>query len=82
MKVAIAQIACALGDVAANLAKMRDFCARAKASGAELIVFPEMSDTGYAMPAFGWPAAPIAQTLDRFGNCVAASLPLTLTRHS
>lgn len=50
MKIAAAQIACALGDVAANVAKMHDFCARAKAQGAELIVFPEASDTGYSMP--------------------------------
>ena len=50
MKVAAAQIACALGDVDANLAKMRDFSARAKNEGAELIVFPEASDTGYSMP--------------------------------
>src|SRR6476469_1920918 len=50
MKIAAAQIACALGDVDANVAKMRDFSARAKAEGAELIVFPEASDTGYSMP--------------------------------
>lgn len=50
MKVAAAQIACALGDVDANLRKMREFSARAKNEGAELIVFPEASDTGYAMP--------------------------------
>jgi predicted amidohydrolase len=50
MKVAVAQIACALGDVAANIAKMRDFCGRAKKEGAEIIVFPEASDTGYSMP--------------------------------
>ena len=50
MKVAVAQIACALGDVAANVRKLSDYCARAKQSGAELIVFPEMSDTGYSMP--------------------------------
>lgn len=50
MKIAAAQIACALGDVDANLAKMRDFSARAKNEGAELIVFPEASDTGYSMP--------------------------------
>ncbi|MEP6820769.1 MAG: nitrilase-related carbon-nitrogen hydrolase [Chthoniobacterales bacterium] len=49
MKIAVAQIACALGDVPANVAKMRDFCARAKDGGAELIVFPEMADTGYSM---------------------------------
>jgi predicted amidohydrolase len=50
MKIAAAQIACALGDVAANLRKMREFSERAKNEGAELIVFPEASDTGYSMP--------------------------------
>src|SRR5207248_3191066 len=50
MKVAAAQIACALGDIDANVRKMRDFCARAKENGVELIVFPEASDTGYSMP--------------------------------
>ena len=49
MKIAAAQIACVLGDPAANLGKMREFARRAKASGAEVIVFPEMADTGYAM---------------------------------
>ncbi|MFN2509515.1 MAG: nitrilase-related carbon-nitrogen hydrolase [Chthoniobacterales bacterium] len=50
LKIAAAQIACALGDIEANLRKMREFSARAKAAGADLIVFPEMSDTGYSMP--------------------------------
>lgn len=50
MKVAVAQIACALGDPNANLSKVRDFSRRAKEVGAELIVFPEMTDTGYSMP--------------------------------
>jgi predicted amidohydrolase len=49
MKIAAAQICCVLGDVAANVRKMRDFAAGAKRSGAELIVFPEASDTGYSM---------------------------------
>ncbi len=30
------------------------------------------------MQSFGWPSEQIVVTLDRFGNCVAASLPLTL----
>jgi len=30
------------------------------------------------MQGFGWPADKIVVTLDRYGNCVAASLPLTL----
>jgi omega-amidase len=50
MKVAVAQISCALGDPEANLSKVRDFSRRAKEVGAELIVFPEMTDTGYSMP--------------------------------
>jgi len=50
MKIAAAQIACSLGNVAANLRTMRDFAERARAAGAELVVFPEMADTGYAMP--------------------------------
>src|SRR6267142_274091 len=50
MKIAAAQISCALGDFNANLRKIRDFAALAKKSGADLIVFPEMVDTGYSMP--------------------------------
>src|SRR5438477_2997851 len=50
MKVAVAQISCSLGDPEANLSKVRDFSGGAKEAGAELIVFPEMTDTGYAMP--------------------------------
>ena len=50
MKIAAAQIACTLGDLAANLHKMREFAGRAQEAGADLVVFPEMADTGYAMP--------------------------------
>jgi predicted amidohydrolase len=50
MNVAVAQIACALGDIEANVSKIRDFASRAKDRGSELIVFPEMTDTGYSMP--------------------------------
>jgi len=51
MKVAVAQISCSLEDPEANLLKVRDFTRRAKdEAGADLIVFPEMIDTGYSMP--------------------------------
>ena len=50
MKIAAAQIACVPGDFDANVQKIRDFAALAKKSGAELVVFPEMIDTGYSMP--------------------------------
>jgi omega-amidase len=51
VKVAVAQISCVVGDLSANLLKIRDFSSDAKSSGAELITFPEMVDTGYSMPA-------------------------------
>jgi predicted amidohydrolase len=50
MKIAVAQISCSLGAPEANLLKVRDFSNRAKEAGAELVVFPEMTDTGYSMP--------------------------------
>jgi omega-amidase len=50
MKIAVAQISCSLGDPEANLSKVHDFSRRAKDISAELIVFPEMTDTGYSMP--------------------------------
>ncbi len=50
MKIAVAQIWCSLGDPEANLSKVHDFSRAAKDAGAELIVFPEMTDTGYSMP--------------------------------
>jgi omega-amidase len=50
MKVAVAQISCSLGDPEANLSKVRDFSRLAKdEADADLIVFPEMTDTGYSM---------------------------------
>src|SRR3989442_13982568 len=50
MKIAVAQISCSLGDPEANLLKVRDFSSHARDVGVELIVFPEMTDTGYSMP--------------------------------
>ncbi|HST31607.1 MAG TPA: nitrilase-related carbon-nitrogen hydrolase [Chthoniobacterales bacterium] len=58
MKVAAAQISCVLGDLNANINKVRDFVERAKGSGAELIAFPEMIDTGYSMPVIQKHAKP------------------------
>jgi omega-amidase len=49
MKIAATQISCSLGDPKANLLKVRDFSRRARDSAVELIVFPEMTDTGYSM---------------------------------
>ena len=58
MKIAVAQIACELGNPPANLRKIRNFAERAKEASAELVVFPEMSDTGYSMRVIRQRAAP------------------------
>ncbi len=49
MKIGLAQINVVSGDVEANTEKMLGFISRAKNSSCDLIIFPEMSDTGYDM---------------------------------
>ncbi len=49
LKLALAQIETRLGDVPANLEKHLDFIERARQDGAELILFPELSLTGYVL---------------------------------
>jgi len=51
MKIAAAQISSTPGDLKRNLSQVGEFASRARESGAELIVFPEMIDTGYSMLA-------------------------------
>lgn len=45
--IAVAQMDCVTGDVAANVAKIADLAAAAGRLGAELVVFPECATTGY-----------------------------------
>ncbi len=49
MKVGLAQIDCKLGDVKANLEKIRGFISEAKKRKVDLLVFPELSLTGYSV---------------------------------
>ncbi len=49
INLALAQIATKLGDVKCNLEKHLDFIEQAKAQKADLIVFPELSLTGYVL---------------------------------
>ncbi|MFN2542189.1 MAG: carbon-nitrogen hydrolase family protein [Chthoniobacterales bacterium] len=61
MKIAAAQISCVLGDLDGNVGKIGEFATRAKSTGAALLVFPEMVDTGYSMPAIQKHARPWAK---------------------
>ena len=47
MRIALAQINPTVGDLAGNVRKILDFTARAKAERATIVVFPELSITGY-----------------------------------
>src|SRR3990172_5948728 len=49
LTLALAQIAPKLGDVDSNLEKHLDFIKQAKAQKADLLVFPELSLTGYVL---------------------------------
>lgn len=49
LNLALAQIETKLGDVEANLAKHLDYIEKAKAGKADLLVFPELSLTGYVL---------------------------------
>lgn len=48
-KIALGQISPRLGDVAANLKKYREYIDQAIDQGVELLVFPELSLTGYTL---------------------------------
>lgn len=48
-KVALAQISCKRGDKTENIRKIEDNVVRAKKQGVELVIFPELSVTGYVL---------------------------------
>ncbi len=47
VKLALGQINTTVGDLAGNVNKMVEFAGRARAAGAELIIFPELAVCGY-----------------------------------
>src|SRR5690242_4151955 len=47
VKIAIAQINCIVGDLAGNAAKILQYCERARAAGADLMLTPELALCGY-----------------------------------
>jgi predicted amidohydrolase len=47
MKIAVAQMNPVVGDIKGNAGRALEFLRRAEASGAELVLFPELALTGY-----------------------------------
>ncbi len=73
-----------LGDLEANLALHREWMGRARAAGADLLVFPELSLTGYclrdlaassAVPLKGGPLAALAKEAGSMAVLVGAVVP-------
>ncbi len=64
MKIAIAQIECKVGDVKANLEKISGIVEKSAEAGSEVVLFPEMADTGYEVSrisayASSWDPGPV-----------------------
>jgi predicted amidohydrolase len=55
--IALAQIDPVLGDLAANVKKHVEWAERAVKAGAQLVVFPELSLTGYSVKDMNWDLA-------------------------
>ncbi|BAW09019.1 carbon-nitrogen hydrolase family protein [Nocardia seriolae] len=49
MRIAAAQLTCVPGDIAANVKQAVELARQARAEGAELVVFPELTLTGYEL---------------------------------
>ena len=52
--IAVVQMDCAIGNVAANLKKISKYTHLARDLGAELVVFPECATTGGAVSSIGY----------------------------
>lgn len=50
VRIALVQMRSEKAEIAGNLAATRDYLARSSELGADIVVFPEMSITGYADP--------------------------------
>jgi predicted amidohydrolase len=77
MKIALAQIGPRLGDVQANVEKHLAAIARASTGGAEIVVFPELSLTGYYLRDLTTTVAVRPTAADPFfGQLLKASMNL------
>jgi len=79
LTIALAQIATHLGDVQANLAKHLSLADEARRSGADLLLFPELSLTGYGLQDLSSTVALIPSNEDPvFHHLLEASQELDL----
>ncbi len=76
---AVAQIDPAPGNVRANIGKHVEFAERARERGADLVVFPELSLTGYSIKDLNWDLAinPAKEPAE-FGALIAVSKTISI----
>jgi len=78
LKIALSQMAPKLGDTASNLARHLEIAARARRSGADLAIFPELSLTGYQLQDLVSDVAEEAPGGRSLRKLAAASKPISI----
>jgi len=69
----MAQINCTVGDLDGNVGKIKDYMKKARAAGADLVVFPELAVTGYPPEDLLLKPRFIDDNMDALGEVVRAS---------
>ncbi|MBF0376304.1 MAG: hypothetical protein HQK72_02365 [Desulfamplus sp.] len=76
MKIGLAQIDCVPGDIDSNIKKFDEFALQAKSLGCEVVIFPEMSDTGYVtslIPKVAQPWSKLGKPYIRASNAASSN---------
>jgi len=71
--IALAQIDSVLGDLSKNIKKHLEYIRRAKDGGADLVVFPELSLSGYSIKDINWDVAILPSDEKLLGELLRAS---------
>ncbi|HEX2786433.1 MAG TPA: nitrilase-related carbon-nitrogen hydrolase [Ignavibacteria bacterium] len=78
MKIALAQISSVLGDLEKNIEKHVEYCSKAIADGANVIVFPELSLTGYSLKDLNFAIAVNPFKTDKFNALLETSKKISI----
>ena len=75
---AVAQIDSAVGDLEKNIKKHCEFIKKAIAKKAKIVIFPELSLTGYSVKDLNWDLAMRAEPHPRFSELLKLSKQITI----
>ena len=77
LRVGLAQINSTVGDIDGNVAKVLDYVSRARAAGADIVSFPELTVTGYPPEDLLLRPAFVQDNMDALGQIVAGCRAIT-----